>query len=64
MDNLVPAHYITPKLAFFTGIEDPENHFTAFSAQMIISGGTNVTRCKMFMGTFIGTTLQWFSGIP
>ena len=31
---------------------------------MIISGGTDVIRCKMFMGTFTGTTLQWFSGIP
>jgi len=41
MDELVPPHYITPKIAFFTGIEDPENHLTAFNAQMIISGGSD-----------------------
>jgi len=56
MDELVLAHYIRPKI-IFTGIEDPENHLTVFNAQMIISRGTNVIHCKMFMGTFTGTTL-------
>jgi len=42
MDEPVPPHYITPKITFFTLIEDHENHFTAFNAQMIISGGSNV----------------------
>jgi len=41
MDEPMPPHYITPKIAFFTGIEDPENHLMAFNAQMIISGGTD-----------------------
>ena len=31
---------------------------------MIIYGGANAVHCKMFMGTFTGTTLQWFSGLP
>jgi len=31
---------------------------------MIIFRGTDVIHCKMFMGTFTGTTLQWFSGLP
>jgi len=56
-------HYITPKIVF-TGVEDPENHLTTFNAQMIIYGGANAVHCKMFMGTFTGTTLQWFSGLP
>ena len=30
----------------------------------IIFGETEAIRCKMFMGTFTCTTLQWFSGIP
>ena len=64
MDEPVPPHYITPKIAFVTGIEDPKNHLTTFNAQMIISGGTDAILCKMFMGSFNGTTLQWFSGIP
>jgi len=57
MDKPVSVHYITPKIPFFTGIEDPENHLMTFNAQMIIFGGTNAIQCKMFMGTFTGTTL-------
>jgi len=60
----MPPHYITPKIAFFSGVEDPENHLTKFIAQMIISGVSDAIRCKMLMGTFTGTTLQWFRGIP
>jgi len=30
---------------------------------MLISGDWDAIRCKMFVGTFTGTTLQWFSGI-
>ena len=63
MNALVPPHYITPKIVF-TGVEDPENHFMVFNAQMIISGGTYAIHCKIFMGTFTGTTLLWFSGLP
>ena len=63
MDEPVPAHYVAPKIAF-TGVEDPESHLTAFNAQMIILGGSDAVRCKMFMGTFTGTTIQWFSGLP
>ena len=28
---------------------------------MIISGGSDAVQCKMLMGTFTGTTIQWFS---
>ena len=31
---------------------------------MIIYGGIDAIHCKMFMGTFTSTTLQWFSGLP
>jgi len=57
MDELVSPHYITPKIVF-TGVEDPENHLTTFNAHMIVSEGTNVIQCKMFMSTFTGITLQ------
>jgi len=36
MDELVPPHYLTPKIALFSGVEDPENHLTTFKALMII----------------------------
>jgi len=41
MDELVSPHYITPKIAFFSGVGDPDNHLTKFMAQMIISGGSD-----------------------
>ena len=50
MDEPVPTHYVAPKITF-TGVEDPESHLTAFNAQMIILGGSDAVRCKMFMGT-------------
>jgi len=30
----------------------------------MISGGTDAMHCKLFMGTFTGTTLWWFIGLP
>jgi len=63
MDEVVPAYYIALKI-IFTRVEDPENHLTAFNAQMIVSGGLDAIRCKMFISTSIGTTLQWFNGLP
>jgi len=63
MNEPVPAHYVAPKIAF-TRVEDPKSHLIAFNADMIISGGSDVMRCKMFMGTFTGMTIQWFSGLP
>jgi len=63
MDAVIPASFITPKIVF-TGAEDPEAHLTTFNAQMMISGGTNVVHCKMFMGMYTGTMLQWFVGLP
>jgi len=31
---------------------------------MIIFGGMDAIQCKMFIETFTGTILQWFSEIP
>jgi len=56
MDAIIPVNYITPKIIFM-GVDDPETHLVAFNAQMIISKGTNAIHCKMFIGTFTGTTL-------
>jgi len=41
MDEFVPPHYITPNIAFFIGIKDPENHLTTFNTHMFISRGTD-----------------------
>jgi len=31
IDKVVASHYITPEMAFFTGIKDPESHVAAFN---------------------------------
>jgi len=62
MDALLLPHYITPKFVLM-GVKDPENHLTAFNAEMIIFGETYTIHRKMFVGTFKGTMLQWFSGL-
>jgi len=63
MDTVIPASFMVPKLTF-TGVEDPEAHITAFHTQMMISGGTDAIHCKLFMGTFSGTALDWFISLP
>ena len=34
-----------------------------FHSHMLISGGNNALKCKMFIGTLLGVALDWFSGI-
>jgi len=57
MDAVITTNFMTPKIVFI-GTKDPEAHLTAFDAQMMISGGIDAMQCKLFMGTFIGTSLQ------
>jgi len=64
IEEVVPPHFLIPKVTPFTGKGDPESHLKAFRAQMLISGGNDALRCKMFVGTLTGTTLKWFSKIP
>jgi len=51
-------------MAPYLGSGDPKTHVKAFGAQMLIVEAFDAVRCKMFVGTLIGTTLQWFSRIP
>jgi len=59
MDMVIPASFMIPKITF-TGVEDLEAHITAFHTQMMISRGTDAMHSKLFMGTFSGTTFDWF----
>jgi len=63
MDTVIPTTFIGPKITF-TSVEDLEAHITAFQTQMMVSGGTNVMHCKLFMSTFSGTTFDWFVSLP
>jgi len=64
MKESIPPHFIVPKVPPFIGEGDPKVHLKAFRAHMLISGGNDVIRCKMFVGTLTGTALKWFSKIP
>ena len=63
MDAVIPATFVGPK-ATFTGVEDLEAHFTAFHTQMMLVGGSDAVRCKLFMRTLVGTTMDWFISLP
>jgi len=64
MAEVVPQHFIVPKIPSFTGNSDPEVHLKAFNAQMLVSGGSDAVRCKVFVGTLSGTALKWFGSLP
>ena len=49
-DTSIPAS-VVPVKASFTGVEDPEAHLTMFHTQMMLSGGSDVVYCKMFVST-------------
>ena len=57
MDSVVPTNTVVVK-ASFTGVEDPEDHLTAFHTQMMLSGGSDTVYCKVFMSTLSGTALD------
>jgi len=63
MDTVIPATFMGLKVTFID-VEDPEAHITNFHTQMMLSGGSDVMRCKLFMSTLLGTTLDWFVGLP
>jgi len=63
MDTVVPANTVAVK-AYFTEVEDPEAHLTAFHTHMMLSGGSDAAYCKVFMSTLSGTTLDWFVSLP
>jgi len=59
MDTVIPTTSMGPKFTF-TGVKDPEAHLTVFHTQMMLSGGSDVVYCKLFMNTLAGATLDWF----
>ncbi|XP_068475296.1 uncharacterized protein [Phaseolus vulgaris] len=63
MKTMVSPNLVGVK-ASFTGVEDPEAHLTAFHTQMMLSGGSDVVYCKMFMSTLSGIAMEWFVSLP
>ena len=63
LDAAIPNTFAGPK-AIFTGMEDPEAHLTAFHTQMVLVGGSDTARCKLFMSTLTGMAMDWFISLP
>ena len=63
VDAAIPATLVEPKVTF-TGIGDPEAHLTAFHTPMMLVGGSDAVRYKLFMSTLAGTAMDWFISLP
>jgi len=59
LETVIPNTFIGPKVTF-TGMEDPEVHLTAFHTQMMLVGGSDAIRCKLFMSTLTGMAMDSF----
>jgi len=63
LETAIPNTFTGPK-ATFTGMEDPEVHLTAFYTQMMLVGGSNAVKCKLFMSTLTEMAMDWFISLP
>jgi len=59
LKSVIPNTFVGPNVTF-TGMEDPEAHLTAFHTQMMLVGGSDAVRCKLFMSTLTGMAMDWF----
>jgi len=57
VEAAIPATLVGPKVTF-TCTGDPKAHLTAFHTQMMLVGGSDAVRCKLFMSTLTGTTMD------
>ena len=63
LDAVIPNTFAGPKV-IFTGMEDPEAHLTGLHTQMVLVGGSDAVRCKLFMSTLTGMAMDWFISLP
>ncbi|XP_068499794.1 uncharacterized protein [Phaseolus vulgaris] len=63
MEAVIPHTFVGPKVTF-TGMEDSEALLTAFHTQMMLVGGSDAVRCKLFMSMLTGMAMDWFVSLP
>jgi len=51
-------------MKMFTRHQDPLEHVKMFHAQMLISRGSDVVKCKLFARTLAEIALDWFNSLP
>jgi len=59
LETVIPNTFLVPKVTF-TGMEDPEIHLIVFHTQMMLVGGSDAVKCKLFMSTLTGMAMDWF----
>ena len=63
LDAVIPNTFAGPKV-IFTGMEDPKAHLFAFHTQMVLVGGFDAAKCKLFMSTLTRMAMDWFISLP
>jgi len=63
LETTIPNTFTGPKVTF-TGMEFPEAHLSAFHTQMMLVGGSDAVRCKLFMSMLTGMAMDWFISLP
>ena len=63
LDAVIPNTFAGPKV-IFTWMEDPEKHLAAFHTQMVLVGGSDTAKCKLFLSTLTGMAMDWFISLP
>jgi len=63
LETAIPNTFTGPKVTF-TWMEDPEAHLTVFHTQMMLVGGSDAVRCKLFMSPLTGVAMDWFISLP
>ncbi|XP_057444283.1 uncharacterized protein LOC130736469 [Lotus japonicus] len=51
-------------LETYSGKADPKEHLLYFNRKMVISAAFDAVKCRMFLATFKGTAMAWFTTLP
>ncbi|XP_057760842.1 uncharacterized protein LOC130981255 [Arachis stenosperma] len=60
----LPRHFDKPTDMRYDGTQDPQEHLTAFEAQMNLEGVEDEVRCRAFPVTLAGPAIRWFNSLP
>ncbi|XP_068477254.1 uncharacterized protein [Phaseolus vulgaris] len=63
LEAAIPNSFTGP-IVTFAKMENPEAHLTAFHMQMMLVGGSDAVRCKLFMSTLTWMAMDWFISLP
>ncbi|KAK7356247.1 hypothetical protein VNO80_15515 [Phaseolus coccineus] len=59
----IPTSSVFPKIGAFAGKQDHVAHMKTFKTQILICGGPDAVKCKMFASILVGIALDRFSSL-